>query len=101
LRLNVDKTVLSLSNTTHEIALPGAQISYLKTGETERQSITTPTGTISINVEDEIVIQGGWWLDTNISTGVIAFFTIILPIWAGFAMINSFHGKALARGKSE
>jgi len=101
LRLDVDKSLLSLSNSTHEITLPGAQVSYLKAGETERRSITTPTTAISVNVEDEIIIKGGWLLDANSSTGIVAFFTIIFPIWAAYAMINNYHAKALARGKSE
>jgi len=101
LRYTIDKSALSLSNQTHEIILPGARVSYSKKGETERKTLTTPTAIISVNVEDEIVIKGGWWFDNTVSTALVALFTIIFPVWAGYSLINRFHSKALARRKAD
>jgi hypothetical protein len=58
----LDKERLSLIYPIVELELDGAQVSYLRLGETERETITTEGGSIKISLNDQLIPKGGWLL---------------------------------------
>jgi len=80
---------LTLQNISTEIILPPAVVSYT------RGSVTGSLSTNSVTINAKISPPQGKF-DFPLP---IAFFTLVLPILAGVFLINSFHGRALAKSR--
>jgi len=86
-------------NTTHvKITLPAARISYIRKGEKERESLMSSP--VDVETKFQVLPQGGWLLDHETSTLVVAFFTLVFPMVAAINLINLQHQKSLAKKSS-
>jgi len=97
---NVNPALFSIENSTLEILLPSAEVSYARTGHSsQRESIYTETTSIKRELVDSVVNKGGSRLSGVSSSVVVAWFALALPVVAAINLINTYQQKALDKSK--